>query len=357
VVARSLPDGDRVNWLGLELVDERQWLVMPMGGGLANGYLGVALFLAQLAQLSGIHRYADVARRALSPLPGLLDSLRGRPDLVRAIGPGGLHGFGGIAYALARLSRLLRDPDLRRWTALAVELADVDGGDGLDWAGGGAGALAAMLAVEAETGIAPAAAVADRWAGTIVTRLDRTPAADLPTGFATGAAGIGWALAAYAATGRGDAGRVTAASRACLVRGATGRTGRRAGPGWCQGDAGTALALSRLGDDSALATMIAVLSERPVSRDLSPCHGETGIADALLALAAPPAVRRRRAGLILGALQWRGPGCGTPGAVVTPGLLTGLSGIGYALLRLAAPDRVPSALLLQSSRDIPIVRS
>jgi type 2 lantibiotic biosynthesis protein LanM len=366
VVARSLPDGERVNWLGLELVDERQWLVMPMGGGLANGYLGVALFLAQLAEISGIRRYAGVAGRALSPLAGLLDSLRGRPDLIRAIGPGGLHGFGGIAYALARLSRLLNDPDLRRCTALAVELSDVDGCEGLDWAGGGAGALAAMLAVEAEAGTAPervhntvvrarAAAVADRWAGTIVTRLDRT--AELPAGFATGAAGIGWALAAYAATGRGDADRVTAASRACLVRAASRSAGDRAGPGWCQGDAGTALALSRLGDDSRLATMIGVLSDRPISRDLSPCHGEAGIADALLALAAPSAVRRRRAGLLLGALQWRGPGCGTPGAVVTPGLLTGLSGIGYALLRLAAPDRVPSAILLQSHRDIHIVRS
>jgi lantibiotic modifying enzyme len=32
--------------------------------------------------------------------------------------------------------------------------------------------------------------------------------------------------------------------------------------------------------------------------------------------------------------------------VDTPGFLTGLAGIGYGLLRLALPDRVPSALLL-----------
>jgi hypothetical protein len=37
---------------------------------------------------------------------------------------------------------------------------------------------------------------------------------------------------------------------------------------------------------------------------------------------------------------------GVPLGVETPGLMTGLAGIGYELLRLAAPERVPSVLLL-----------
>ena len=33
-----------------------------------------------------------------------------------------------------------------------------------------------------------------------------------------------------------------------------------------------------------------------------------------------------------------------PLGVETPGLMTGLAGIGYGLLRLAAPERVPNVL-------------
>lgn len=45
--------------------------------------------------------------------------------------------------------------------------------------------------------------------------------------------------------------------------------------------------------------------------------------------------------------EWR---CGVPGGVETPGLMTGLAGIGYGLLRLAAPERVPSLLALEPPR-------
>jgi len=42
----------------------------------------------------------------------------------------------------------------------------------------------------------------------------------------------------------------------------------------------------------------------------------------------------------------RGWVCGSPTRSETPGLLTGLSGVGYQLLRFASPEAVPSALLL-----------
>jgi hypothetical protein len=41
---------------------------------------------------------------------------------------------------------------------------------------------------------------------------------------------------------------------------------------------------------------------------------------------------------------WR---CGNPLGVESPGLMTGLAGIGYGLLRIAEPTLVPSALALQ----------
>ncbi|NOY84992.1 MAG: hypothetical protein GXO96_09285, partial [Nitrospirae bacterium] len=51
-----------------------------------------------------------------------------------------------------------------------------------------------------------------------------------------------------------------------------------------------------------------------------------------------------------------GPQCGLPGNVESPGLMTGLAGIGYGMLRLADPDQVPCLLLLESlySRSVPL---
>jgi len=343
IVARNLTDGERVNWLGLELVEDRQWLVLPMGAGLADGYVGVALFLAQVTELSGIARYADMARHALRGLPSMVDALAGRPDLVAAVGCGGFHGFGGIAYGLARLTTLLGDDQLRDATRTAVELAataaKTPGGPGV--ATGGAGCLAAMTAVHAELGLAEAATLAQECADGLAELVRRTDGrAGAPGGFLDGAAGIAWALAKHDADAAAHAAAHASAADGDL--------------GWCAGAAGVAMAGA--GDPGDLD---ALLADRPVLHDLSLCHGELGIAEALTVLAttgdrtrAEPvaAARRRRAGLILDALTQYRASCGTPGGVSTPGLLTGLAGIGYGLLRLGFAERVPSVLALEPSR-------
>jgi lantibiotic modifying enzyme len=58
-----------------------------------------------------------------------------------------------------------------------------------------------------------------------------------------------------------------------------------------------------------------------------------------------PALRAfvgRRAAAVLDDIQRHGPLTGVPLGVESPGLLAGLAGIGYGLLRLAAPAVVPS---------------
>ena len=46
-----------------------------------------------------------------------------------------------------------------------------------------------------------------------------------------------------------------------------------------------------------------------------------------------------------------GARCGTPEHVPSPGMMNGLSGIGYGLLRLADPDRIPSLLTFDPPRS------
>jgi len=313
----------RTNWLGLESV-ETSWLVLPMGAGLAHGYTGVALFLAQLSALSGVSRYLDVARRSLAAVPELLSGLGTRPDLVAAVGAGGLHGFGGISYALARMATLLCDDEVAGWSrtavGLAAQAAELDETPG--WADGLAGCAAAMAAVHVEVGCARAGELAEE----CVTRLGtgQPPAAP---GFADGAAGVRYAVAIV--TGDRPSGPLSAGD----------------GPGWCRGSAGAALGSADLSPDRMIDT---VLGPTALS-DLTLCHGELGRTDVLAALGPPTAVAaalRQRAGLVLDILRRRGPRCATPDEVRTPGFLTGLAGIGYGLLRLGHPERVPSALLL-----------
>ncbi|SDX63338.1 type 2 lantibiotic biosynthesis protein LanM [Amycolatopsis xylanica] len=322
IVARAFSDEHRTNWLGLELVDELYWTVLPMGASLGEGYTGVALFLAQLAELTGLGTYHELAFRALSPIPGLLDKLEADPELAEAAGCGGLLGLGGVAYALARLAKLLDDPSLLKLTERAVAVMPAARADlPPQFTTGLAGGIAAMSAVHSYAGLDAAGSLASEYAAAL-----KQAETVENTGFARGSAGIQWALGASFTTG-------VAGDRAHSVT----------GHGWCSGLAGLALADS--GD------FVPVLAEQAPLRDLSLCHGEFGIVDVLSVLAerghpAAAAAVNRRAGRLVSAIEQHGARCGTPGAVSSPGLLTGLAGIGYGLLRLGFADRVPSVLTL-----------
>jgi lantibiotic modifying enzyme len=360
----SVADRGRVNWLGLQLVEDTQWMLLPMGASLSDGYLGVALFLAQLAELTGIDRYSDAAWRAVSAVPGLLAAIDGRPELVAAIGNGGTSGLGGMSYGLARMSRLLPDAEIGRWAGMAAELAARVSLSGSPWWGTGtAGCLAAMVSMHAELGLTQAGDLARACAGRLGELAQETggrcvPDGDLAIGgFASGPAGVGWALVQFAETlGEQALGkqRYLAAGRLAARR-AVAAPPPDDSHGWCRGAAGHLLARTCLpAEADGLDEEARLLAGRPVLEDLSLCHGEAGVADVLTVLAAATQSRaayraqRHRAGLLLDVISRHPSVCGTPGGVPTPGLLSGLAGIGYGLLRLGFAERVPSALLLQA---------
>ncbi|MDT7790431.1 MAG: hypothetical protein QOF58_8850 [Pseudonocardiales bacterium] len=322
ILAHAVTGQDRVNWLGLELIDDRHWTVHPLGAGLSNGYTGVALFLAELGALTGAARYVDFARDAVRPLPGLLELFGSEAELVTAAG-GGLHGLGGICYALARLTPLLGlDPGLLSTAVSLMPREDTS----FSVVDGVAGSLAAMIAVGTPESLALADHYASLLRGVICSA----------NGFARGHAGIGWALRRYAATVENESSSVaesfSVAADACFETDAIDPTDA----GWCSGVSGAALARA----DERLAS---VLVSREPLRDMSLCHGELGVIEALSAH--HPAAATRRTALLLGALDEHGARCATPGGVPSPGLLTGLAGIGHGLLRQGFP--VPSVLLLE----------
>ncbi|MFR0359354.1 type 2 lanthipeptide synthetase LanM family protein [Streptomyces sediminimaris] len=353
LIATSLRNADRTNWIGLERQDGFQWTVQQAGAGLAEGYPGPALFLAQLGRLTGIDRYTSVAAHAAGALPSLVRGLARHPGLSRQVGPGGFFGLGGICYALARLANLLEDARLRdcvpaALTALASSLTENDNdndnedededepGLGL----GPAGGLAALRAVHAETGERRAAELAD----SIAARLARRDAPDAGDGgFLHGDAGIRWATGREAAPRRpGD------------------RGGDESGDlSWSTGLAGAALAAAgQPGGEPVVRRFLTAATQRTPLRDQSLCRGELGVVDALVELEQAGYEEARRlwrmtGSWLLGAVEQYGVRCGTAGEVTTPGLLYGTSGIGYGLLRLGFPTEVPSVLLLRPAPDRP----
>jgi lantibiotic modifying enzyme len=199
---------------------------------------------------------------------------------------------------------------------------------------GAAGGLAAVQ------GIPEAARLAARYAGELVTAVEQgSPGAG---GFARGHAGVAWALAQY---GNADAARAAIDLE---------RDGDESDAGWCSGQAGAVLARLSAAAPADLESYLRHATERPVLADMSLCHGELGAVEPLLWLAESDhpgieAVRRRRAGLVLAAVKQYGSRCGTPRAVPSPGLLTGLAGIGYGLLRLGFHGQIPSVLLQEQT--------
>ena len=207
----------------------------------------------------------------------------------------------------------------------------------------------------------------------------RIPALHPLTGFAHGNAGIAWALGELADL-TGEA-RFRTAERAAVAyerslfsaeaknwpdlrdRDALGLTRgrtpiRRAS--WPHGATAPpgsgSPAFFRCGrlDESATRAEIEAALETTLAQGFgdnhSLCHGDLGNLETLLQagerLADPRwrAEADRMAAVTLESIRRNGWICGVPSGVETPGLMTGLAGIGFGLLRLAEPRRTPSVL-------------
>ncbi len=367
------------SWIGVTLLAEQHWSLVPLGLDLYGGLPGVAVFLARLASVSREQRYERLARKATASVLRQLDSSRPSP-LV-----GAFVGSGGVIYALTHLGVLLRDPSLIEraeqtvpWLSRAIA-ADVH----FDVISGSAGAILSLATLHAVTG-SSAALVAIRTAAEhLIAHARRNPrgvgwhtplTGEAPlVGCSHGAAGIALALlSAFALT---EDARFERAARGAIAyeRSTFSEDARnwpdlrpRAPPrtrpfmtAWCHGATGIGLARLaglRHADDSNIRDDIAHAVHATLRHgfggDHSLCHGDLGNLELLACAAAhveEPGLRSSVACFaagILRAIREQGWRCGVPLQVQTPGLMVGLAGIGDGLLRVAEP-RLPSILMLQ----------
>jgi type 2 lantibiotic biosynthesis protein LanM len=379
--------GERdVSWIGLAAVQERAWSLVPLGTDLYDGLPGVAFFLAYLESITGEERYRLLASAALETLR---HSLRHRPEAVTSVGA--FAGWAGLLYTWTHLGVLWRDADLLAETAAFVERLPglIDKDDSLDVIDGSAGCLLTLLRLERSLPrpgrvLEAALRCGDRLVakaqatGQGVGWMTRVPSRMPLAGLSHGAAGIAWALFSLS-TRTGD-GRYAECARQGiryergLFSAERGKwpdlrdfPGEPAGDGrfeymtaWCHG--ATGIGLARLAclphlDDEFVRGEIDLALETTLAEGFgwnhSLCHGDLGNLELLLQAGRVLGDRRWRAqaghvgAAILETINRHGWSCANPVGVESPGLMTGLAGIGHQLLRLTEPDRVPSVLTLE----------
>ena len=385
----AIADGERVTWFHLEIGDDG-WRLEPLPVSLYSGLCGVALFLAHLGRLGRLadgERYERLSRLALGTVRQRLAT---DPGALRD--PGAFSGWGGIVYTFTRLGLLWGEPGLLdEAESLAPRMAPaVENDQTFDLIAGSAGGAAALLALYRHRPSPAVLELAVRCgerllAGAVIPEGSERgygwpPIADasrLPlTGFGHGTAGIAWALAGLAQAS-GDERFRHAAREAlryerswfCAQRGSWPdlRESRETAEGraffhaWCHGAPG--IGLGRIGslpwlDDPEMLSEIRAAVRSTLAEGFGfnhcLCHGDLGNlelvreAGRVLGEEELTAEAGRLAARILAQVESAGPRCGASTHTEVPGLLAGLAGIGYGLLRAACPERVPSVLLLET---------
>lgn len=380
----ALRDNHAVAWLGLQIARDDRWTLLPTGIALADGLPGIALFLAYLGVLTREERYTILARDAIDTIRGQITR---EPALVSSIG--GFDGWGGLIYTLTHLSVLWGEPALIAEAEAAVAQLPslIESDPYLDIMSGAAGCIGALIGLHRCAPSERTRAVAVQCGDHLLSCaqpmaqgigwISRIAPTHALAGFSHGVAGIAWALLELAVLTGEERFRTAAQAaityeRTLFVPDAGNWRDLRAlaygnanqdtfMTAWCHGASGIGLARLRMLnhlDNAQIRAEAAIAVETTLAHGFglnhSLCHGDLGNIELLvqardiLDASKWRTETARLTAMILESIQRHGWLCGVPLNVETPGLMTGLAGIGYGLLRLAEPTRVPSILTLDS---------
>ena len=376
----------------------RTWIgpaALAGGGGgqgemhyMYGGSSGIALFFGALYSRTREPRFREVSLGALR----IVGQLLGDPQaarVLRAEGVGGFNGLGSLVYALSVLRTLIDEPVLGQWAERLVAVFDDDRVSRdvrLDVEGGSAGAILALVALHRASGSDAALVAAQRCAEHLLSR--QQPASPRGAawpwkngvcllGYAHGTSGISHALAELGRLAP-DARISDAVASAIdyedswlddqllnwpvLQAEPVERARLPYLKAWCHGAPGVALGRllvsATTGEPSP--SLDAAL-ETTASAQLLPvdhlCCGNLGHV-AILREAArrldrrdlARASRQKLSAVLARAESSSGYRLADGGAQSDPGLMRGLAGIGYELLRqVTAPGRpeLPNVLFLE----------
>lgn len=384
IIQRSISAGSEdlkeITWIDtiLEGREEVTWSLAPVGNDLYNGNGGIALFLGYLGAIAGRKHFSQAAYQAIRVLQRAIEAVNvSHPYTI-----GAFNGLSGFFYTLSKLCSINHNAEvasfikkyLKHWAGLLEKdkLFDV--------VGGSAGSLGVLLSMEQTV-----PGIDNRELFNMITTTYRHIAKSgrksplgvswgmgnmAYSGFAHGNAGIAAYLAKYYAR-TGDKSALSSIEEALKLERALyspehknwfpSLAKDRISHGWCHGAPG--ILLSKLiiaqydcGDDF-LKQELNVALETTVAKSFgyntSLCHGDLGNL-AILNYAAKILKDDNLGNLCTETFQnlfenvllhrWnQGLFRGTE----SMGLMVGLAGIGYALLRQCEPDFVPEVLILE----------
>lgn len=386
----KLATGDErgVNWVGVTFTQENQWSLTSTMPDLYDGNAGIILFLSYLGSITGNTRYSDIAESAYVTMYKQVERFEAHLQAVSVF-----EGLGSVIYLLSHLGAIWNDPTLLAEAhTLAKRLPDLIQKDtALDLLSGSAGCILSLLSLYHVSPKPEILALALMCGDHLLEKArpakdglawEISMSAEPPTGMAHGTAGCSLSLFALAAvSGEERFHRLALATlayersvfspqaqnwpdflepeKSAVARHAmlTIDNGTGSPATWCHGAPG--IGLSRLAslpyiDDEKIREEIAIALKTTTAsfgRNHSLCHGDLGNLETLLVATqilddpwCHEQFHHYRA-LILDSIEADGWLTGAPLGIETPGLMTGLAGIGYELLRLAEPERVPSVLV------------
>lgn len=390
IQALALHTDTIVGWLIISAVNQHEWRLEPAQADLYDGITGIALFFGYLGNVTGNEHYTTLARMTLNTARYQIMSQKKR-SVSASIGA--FDGIAGYIYTLSHLGTLWQDASLYREAEQLVEsLRDRIAKDQqYDVTGGAAGYIACLLSLYS---VAPSQTVLEaalRCGDHLVVSAMTMPTGlgwhiwdeDVPlTGMAHGNAGIALNLLRLFELSGKEQFRETALEAMAYERSlfsveqhnwpdlrkerdaSKAQATRQESPSymvaWCHGAAG--IGLARLGalhihDDeitrSEIASALHTVLTSGFGLNHIICHGDMGNLDTLLTATQLINDTSAKQGLkhiiplLLDSIDEYGWLSGVAQGIEVPGLMVGLAGTGYMLLRLLAPDRVPSVLLLE----------
>ena len=376
-IRQTSPSGSPV-WLGLGSTPHYGvYRLQPCGSGLYQGSAGVAVFFSALYSVTQDIRYREFSLEALDFYRSSTQSHSNQTSLTLSLG----EGLAGQAYAQILAARFTNDMDLfdRAEASLAsISPMSIDAMTSVDVIAGIAGlclVLDAALSVRSNPVIEKLLHYA---ASKLVQQQEttgpgsagwRTLDNESIAGFAHGSAGISLALSragarlneqtflAATTSGFRECDRLYDSNVRNWIDMRQQSRGTQLPCSWCHGATGIGLASISARDSHSLnhdlirARVRRVVDEwasRPIALD-SLCCGAAGTTEWLLQDHDHPDRARRLASCVdyLTNVPFYRNLPNNSSKILLPGLFLGNAGVGYQLLRVAHPDRIPSLLTFQ----------
>ncbi|MCY7791980.1 type 2 lanthipeptide synthetase LanM family protein [Bacillus haynesii] len=370
---------DDVTWLGINQNYNDQLAFSPLEFDLYDGLLGIGLFYANLYHVTKKEDYKIIADKTLNSALNYTESYPLEFPLSA------FYGYGAYAYVLSNFSFIFNCHDylIEAKKILKRVIGSIEEDQSFDYLGGSAGLIIVCKHLYQKTGESYLIDIANKCGKLLVNKQERqmngagwrSNKLDTPlSGLSHGASGFTWALMAlYEFTKNEDFKKAFIDSMRYEkslfnkkeknwldLRKETGRYGSSM---WCHGAAGIGMSRIMMSDYTNNVELLNEI-DAAVNQTLkngfgithSLCHGDLGNLD-LLILAATKfkSENLKETALKIGSdvacsITKGNVRFGTVSGVKNLGLMLGQAGIGYGLLRLAFPEKVPSILTLQMNR-------